>query len=145
MTRLSVGIALFSTAGMVIAATALDHRDTNARTVEYELGWGGVGGGGAVLCEGGDFSLSGTVGRPSDVVLTGDTYTVSGGFSVPAPPGDCNTDGGVDLTDFDPFEECLIGPLGGALPSDCGCFDVDLNDAIDLRDFGRLQRRFGGS
>jgi hypothetical protein len=58
--------------------------------------------------------------------------------------GDCDGDGDVDLMDYSEFEDCLLGPTGGLGGFDCGCFDLDANGSVDLRDSAVLQVIFTG-
>jgi hypothetical protein len=61
---------------------------------------------------------------------------------VEAPaPGDCDSDGDVDLTDYSDFESCLSGPTAAPPPS-CACFDLDSDDDTDLADFSGFQKAF---
>ena len=60
-------------ASATAAATAPD--------ADYDLSWWTVdGGGGTTLSTGGGYTLSGTAGQPDAGVLTGDDYTLAGGF-----------------------------------------------------------------
>ncbi len=56
----------------------------------YDLTWFTVDGGGAMLNQGGSFSLDGTIGQADAGPLGGDGYTLDGGFwgsgSVAAAP-----------------------------------------------------------
>ena len=63
---------------------------------------------------------------------------------LPVAPGDCNTDGYVDLIDYVGLEACLTGPGGGMEP-ECECFDLDDSGDVDLADFARFQQEFTGS
>jgi len=53
--------------------------------------------------------------------------------------GDCDHDGAVDLDDFAPFPDCLGGPDVLSGPIECGCFDLNADDDVDLFDFGLFQ------
>jgi hypothetical protein len=46
----------------------------------YDLSWWTVDGGGYTFSEGGGYSLGGTIGQPDAGVLSGGSYTLSGGF-----------------------------------------------------------------
>ena len=52
----------------------------------YTIDWQTVDGGGDMLCTGGNFELSGTIGQPdaSTTVLTGGNFELTGGFWKPA-------------------------------------------------------------
>ena len=57
---------------------------------------------------------------------------------------DCNSDGWVDLIDYDDFDGCLSGPNGGLPLPECNCFDLDSDGDIDLSDVARFQAEFTG-
>ena len=111
---------------------------------EYEITRSTIDGGGAMRSAGGDFELSGTIGQPDAGVMQGDEFTLAGGFWFEEPPDDCNSDGWVDLLDYDDFDDCLSGPGGGFLLPECNCFDVDGDDDVDLSDIHRFQHAFTG-
>jgi len=46
----------------------------------YDLTWNTVDGGGYTFSTDGDYSLGGTIGQPDAGVLSGGSYTLSGGF-----------------------------------------------------------------
>lgn len=46
----------------------------------YDLPWSTVDGGGYTFSIGGDYSLGGTAGQPDAGLLTGEGYTLAGGF-----------------------------------------------------------------
>ncbi len=50
-------------------------------------------------------------------------------------------DGTVDLTDYTKFHECMAEPEGGS-DVDCGVFDIDDDDDVDLSDFTWFQGAF---
>ncbi len=110
----------------------------------YEIPWFTIDGGGVMNSTGGDFELSGTIGQPDPGTMTGGGFELTGGFWFALAPGDCNTDGGVNLFDYDTFEGCLSGPDGPAPVGDCRCFDVDQSGAVDLADFAVVQGTFSG-
>ena len=98
----------------------------------------------------GGFELSGTIGQADAGAMSGDDFTLTGGFWFPLAPGDCNVDGGVNLFDYDAFEACLSsgGPAGPGAPGldpECVCYDLDQNGTVDLLDVAELQRSFSGS
>ncbi len=83
---------------------------------------------------------------------------VRGGVFPPADipaNGDFDTDGTVDLTDFQAFAHCYAGPDVRPMPddpaiTDCevechNAFDFDDDLDVDLLDFADLQVQFGGS
>ena len=53
---------------------------TSASAQTYAIPWWTVDGGGTMNSTGGTYTLSGTAGQPDAGVLTGGTYSVSGGF-----------------------------------------------------------------
>lgn len=143
--------------GIIVSALCLgflafgESRDTAQATgpSDYDLSWFTVDGGGAMRSTGGDFELSGTIGQPDAggpmVGSPESGYEVTGGFWFEIAPGDCNSDGGVNLFDHDAFLSCIEGPAGGPLATECVCFDLDGNGTVDMRDFRWFQRRFSGS
>ena len=65
----------------------------------------------------------------------------------PTVPGDVDGDGDIDLDDFVIFFDCLAGPEVGTPPLGCSeaefdRSDLDLDDDVDLADFGEFQYRF---
>lgn len=103
-----------------------------------------VGGGGVMFSTGGDYELSATIGQLEAGILSGGTFSVSGGFWFPQMPADCNADGGVNLFDLADFQPCLLGPTGGYLAPPCRCFDLDSDGDVDLVDAGAFQCLFSG-
>ena len=57
-------------------------------------------------------------------------------------PGDCDTNGTVDLNDSPSFAACLAGPVAG-VGANCGCADVDNDNHAGLRDFAWFQAKLG--
>ncbi|MEZ6084406.1 MAG: hypothetical protein R3E58_10820 [Phycisphaerae bacterium] len=58
--------------------------------------------------------------------------------------GDFNNSGSVDLDDYRSFTPCMEGPEV-LLESNCGCFDLDSDGDVDVRDFAEFQKSFTGS
>jgi len=112
---------------------------------ELDLRWNTVDGGGVMRSAAGQLELSGTIGQTDTKVMTGHSLTLSGGFWFEIPPGDCEDDGDVDLTDYDAFESCLTGPGGGPPATNCRCFDVNRSATIDLADFAIIQSTYTGT
>ncbi len=110
---------------------------------EFEMTRSAIGGG-VMRSSGGEFELSGTVGQPGTGTMKGGEFEVTGGFWFAIPPGDCEDDGDVDLSDHVLFETCLTGPAGAAPGTSCRCFDLDRSGAVDLRDFAAAQSSFTG-
>jgi len=54
--------------------------------------------------------------------------------------GDGDADGFVDLVDFGRLARCLSGPGGGNAA--CGCFDIDGDSDVDLRDVSSMATSF---
>lgn len=72
-------------------------------------------------------------------------FELTGGFWFGLLSGDCNSDGQVDLIDFQGFAGCVTGPdVEEPLPFECRCYDLDLDDDVDLIDFKSFQIAFGG-
>jgi hypothetical protein len=46
----------------------------------YDVTWSTVDGGGGTFSTGGGYSLGGTIGQPDAGLLTGEDYTLGGGF-----------------------------------------------------------------
>ena len=111
---------------------------------DFEMARSTIDGGGAIRSTGGDFELSGTVGQPDAGIMSGGGFELSGGFWFPILLDDCNSDGWVDLIDYDDFDACLVGPGGGLLLAGCDCFDLDGDNDVDLSDIAKFQRAFTG-
>jgi hypothetical protein len=115
----------------------------------FEIAWHSVDGGGALHATGGSFELSGAIGQAdAGGAMTGGTFSLTGGFwggsTTGAPtPGDCDSDGDVDLADHAAFAACLHGPEGG-LSANCDCLDFDGDGDSDLADFAAFQIGYTG-
>ncbi|MHC4609928.1 MAG: hypothetical protein ACYS7M_06230 [Planctomycetota bacterium] len=59
-------------------------------------------------------------------------------------PGDCDSDGDVDLDDYADLYSCLDGPDAGLNDPACDCFDSDADSDVDLDDLARFQEAFTG-
>ena len=125
--------AIFA-AVVLMGSVAADDFDMTRSTIDA---------GGVMLCTGGDFELSGTIGQPDAGILTGGDFALAGGFWFPIAPGDVDEDGEVDLVDFEVFNRCLLGPISG-LDTGCEHHDSDRSGHIDLRDFAAFQASFTG-
>ena len=93
---------------------------------------------------GGAYELSGTVGQPDAGRHSGGNFAVTGGFWLEYRPGDCNYDGVVDLIDYADFAACMTGPDRGPVDPACVCFDMDVDDDVDLKDAQTFQTWFSG-
>ena len=56
----------------------------------FDLSSHSIDGGGVMRSTGGDFELSGRIGRPDAGFLVGDDFELSGGFWFALAPTDCN-------------------------------------------------------
>ena len=131
---------------VVVACTCISACLGLVAASEFELSRHTVDGGGVMRSIGGDFELSGTIGQPDAGTMRSSdgAFELSGGFWFEEPPDDCNSDGWVDLIDYDDFDECLSGPEGGLLLPECNCFDLDVDRDVDLSDVARFQVEFTG-
>lgn len=111
---------------------------------DFEVSRSTIDGGGMMFSTGGDFELSGTIGQPDAGVMSGGEFELAGGFWFPLSLDDCNSDGWVNLNDYDDFDGCLSGPRGGLPQPECNCFDLDNDGDVDLSDVGRFQVGFTG-
>jgi hypothetical protein len=111
---------------------------------DFEMARWTIDDGGATFSTGGAWELSGTIGQPDAGRMDGGSFTLTGGFWFRVGPVDCNSDGLVNLHDYDNFEPCMSGPDGGLPTPRCACFDLDADDDVDLRDASQLQAVFGG-
>ena len=66
-----MGMGLF----LLLASVALAQSGAG-----YDLSWNTVNGGGGTFSTGGDYSLGGTAGQPDAGLLSGEGYTLAGGF-----------------------------------------------------------------
>ena len=126
-----------------LAAVALLAAEAGS-SEEFEVSRWTIDGGGVMFSADGNIELSGTIGQPDAGIMEGEGFTLIGGFWFREPLDDCNSDGWVDLLDYDDFDECLSGPGGGLPLPECNCFDVDGDDDVDLSDFHRFQHEFTG-
>ena len=111
---------------------------------EFAISRQTIDAGGVMFSTGSDFELSGTIGQPDAGILSGGDFELSGGFWFPLALDDCNSDGWVNLVDYDDFEECLCGPNGSPPLPECNCFDIDGDSDVDLSDVARFQAEFTG-
>jgi hypothetical protein len=109
---------------------------------EPGIPWYTVDGGGAMLSQGGTFTVSGTIGQADPARMTGGTFTLNGGFwsagtqAAPCTPPSWSPEG------FAAWSQCLSGPGPGDPVQTCSCSDLDGDGDVDLADFGKLQVLF---
>ena len=84
--------------GVAIAVSAIAE--------DFKISRSTIDGGGVMFSAGGDFELSGTIGQPDAGVLSGGEFELSGGFWFPLALDDCNSDGSIDLIDYDNLNLC---------------------------------------
>ena len=113
----------------------------------FDLSWYTIDGGPGPpgFSAGGELELSGTIGQPDAGAMSGGDFELIGGFWAAATAtvvGDCNQDGGIDLSDYTCFSDCLTGPVATPSP-ECLGFDFDADNDIDVHDFAYFQRIFG--
>jgi hypothetical protein len=65
---------------LTILATLAIASLVSAQSGQWDLTWFTIDGGGATSSAGDGFVLSGTIGQPDAVSLSGGVYTLSGGF-----------------------------------------------------------------
>ena len=121
---------------------------TSAAVGQFEIHWWTTDGGGEMSSSGGAFALSSTIGQPDAgvVPLIGGEFALTGGFWVGVGvglPGDCDSDGDVDLVDYTGFAACLLGPDVAAQPA-CACYNLDGDSDVDVEDFAVFQDTFTG-
>ncbi|MDX2131029.1 MAG: hypothetical protein SFY69_03120 [Planctomycetota bacterium] len=111
------------------------------------IDWYTIDGGGGTS-SGASFVLSGTIGQPDAGVMSGGSFTLTGGFWVggsnggPAPcDPDVNCDGNVDQDDV----ACLVQAVAGE--GSCICTDPDFNQDgnVDQDDIEALTQVVAGS
>jgi hypothetical protein len=124
---------------ILVGLAAADDFEISRSTID------GGGPGAPGFSTGADFELAGTIGQPDAGIMSGGEFELTGGFWFGVPPDDCNSDGWIDLIDYDDFEECLSGPEGGLAEPECNCFDLDVDNDIDLHDVARFQSEFTGA
>ena len=136
-TILGSGIAIFVLTTIAALAAHLGGED-------FDLSWTTIDGGGVMQSTGGDFELSATIGQPDAGAMTGGDFEMTTGFWFPVVAGDCNTDGVVNLLDYESFLGCATGPDGGPVSPECACFDFNDDDDVDFGDFAAVQQAFNG-
>lgn len=129
------------------AIAALIAGSAFAGGVGFEIPWYTMdGGGGTSTSAGGTFELSGTIGQPdAGQVMSGGSFTLTGGFWFPVVTGDCNVDGAVTGNDYVEFEGCVSGEGGGLPMTDCTCSDFDNDGDVDLVDYAEFVLSFSNT
>ena len=132
-----------------LSAAALGHAlPGDTRADDFEISRSTIDGGGVMFSSGGEFELSGTIGQPDAASgaseMSGEDFTLTGGFWFETPLGDCNDTGCVNLLDYSDLKACLWGPDAGLPMPDCNCFDFDGDNDVDLSDASRFQQMFTG-
>jgi len=115
---------------------------------DFDVTWNTIDGGGRICCKGDGFSLGGTIGQPDAGTspCSGGNLTFVGGFWAMTAylTADFDSDGDVDLTDFNKFQGCFNGP-NRALRAGCMVdADLDTDTDVDLTDFNAFQACFNG-
>lgn len=136
--------AMVALALLALAAGGL--ASESAGPPAFEIPWHSIDGGGGTS-EGGQFSVTGTIGQHDAGTMTGGGFEILGGFWAAAIavqlPGDCDRDGDVDLDDYGCFVACVLGPGQGLLP-DCEPFDFDGDGDVDIGDYATFGTQFRG-
>ncbi len=81
------------------------------------------------------------------VYLTSEGGEVDGLADVapaPAPSGDLDRDGDVDLVDYSRMQECWTGSGGGESRCGCGSADLDADGDVDLGDYAIMLATWSG-
>jgi hypothetical protein len=105
---------------------------------DYAIDWHTVDGGGEMWSIGGDYELGGTIGQPDAGIMSGGTYSLTGGLWVVglpscACPGDVNGDGLRNGLDIQAFGSCL-GWWGQPPGAGCECADTDGDGLMGMND-----------
>lgn len=116
---------------------------------QYDLSWHTIDGGGGMFSTApGGLTLSGTIGQPDTAVLTGGSFTLTGGFWAGATSrdpcnllGDIDDDNDTDLQDL-AFVLASFGAQSGD-PNFNPAADIDGNGVVTLQDLSFLLSEFG--
>jgi hypothetical protein len=115
-----------------------------ALAAPLELSRQSIDSGGMMASTGGTIAMSSTIGQPDAGWMVGGSLELTGGFWFALSEGDCNEDGGVDRGDHAQFTLCALGPSNPIVELECGCFDMDESETVDLLDFALIQTTFVG-
>jgi hypothetical protein len=111
---------------------------------DFDLSWWSIDCGGALLTAGGNFELSGTFGQTDAGIMSGGSFTLSGGFWPGVTPpciGDLDNDGAIGLGDL----AILLSHFGQPSGASPGDGDSDSDGDVDLGDLAQLLAVFGTS
>lgn len=128
----------------MLVTIALVLLGTVTGTQAYEIVRSTFGGGATSSSNSGVYELQSTTGQGSGGTMSGELYSVSGGFWYAVAPGDCGSDGYVDLFDHQQFVDCMTGPDLSSQDDTCRCYDVNQSGTVDLQDFAQVQAAFTG-
>ena len=119
----------------ITTLTAIALATSVAASQPYFLESSTIDGGGGTI-SGATYELSGTIGQPDAAVLSGPTYTLTGGFWVAGNPGPAGCNAGdlavpfgvLDLADINAFTSGFLGRDPIADLNTDGLFDLtDIN------------------
>ncbi|MBK8914617.1 MAG: hypothetical protein IPM64_08485 [Phycisphaerales bacterium] len=122
-------LGLFVAAGLTLPSLA----------GSFDIPWYTIDGGGGTSF-GGVYELSGTIGQPDAGVMSGGSYTLTGGFwagvRAAGLPGDMNCDGVITNFDIDPFVLALVDAQAYqvAFPG-CSIMNGDINGDGQFNNF----------
>lgn len=115
----------------------------SSQAQDFDLNWYTLDGGGAMFSTGGSFSLGSTIGQSDAGVMSGGTFTLTGGYWAGAGVlpcellGDFDHDGATGLSDL----AILLAHFGAAGGADDG--DLDDDGDVDLQDLATLLSVYG--
>jgi len=99
-----------------------------------------------ILHDGAEITISGCRVYFDTLVDQGANIALNGcGQLVQLPAGDADGNGKVDLSDWQAFVACFLGPSSVAMAPACSVFDFDADQNVDLSDLNRFLQRYTGS
>lgn len=115
---------------------------------QLDLSWYTIDGGGATFSTGGSFTLGGTIGQPDAGVMSGGTFSLTGGFWGAATGGNpCNLLGDIDNDNDTDLQDLafLLASFGAQTgdPNFNPAADIDGNGVVTLQDLAFLLSEFG--